>query len=202
MLESNEKQKIKEHLDKVLQSIQQDAERCAQKGMAPSDIINRVTTLTVNKIAPESKMLLSSAYNMMMTHTLAEPYFSDSHNKAAFYEVNILKQINSKFDFSIPTEINYQKDQSTVKALAVSGTVVVAGGVVSITMSSWVPVGVAAVIAGIMAFIIKSNPIISKNNINHLIAEYLQNVSHSFMLWIDAVESFYDAQIAELKSRG
>lgn len=199
MLASDEKDKICEQLDKALQSIQQDAMQSMKKGIASSDIINRVTTLTVNKIAPQSKMLLSSAYNMMMVRTLSDPFFSDSQNKAAFYEADILKEITSKFDFAVPTEINYQRDYSTLKTLAASGAVVVAGGLISVTLTSWIPVGIAVVLAGIMGLVIKSKCEISNNNLNQLITEYLQNVSRSFMLWIDAIESFYDNKVAELK---
>lgn len=199
MLASDEKSKICEQLDKALQSIQQDAMQSMKKGIASSDIINRVTTLTVNKIAPQSKMLLSSAYNMMMVRTLSDPFFSDSQNKAAFYEADILKEITSKFDFAVPTEINYQRDYSTLKTLAASGAVVVAGGLIGVTLTSWIPVGIAVVLAGIMGFVIKSKCGISNNNLNQLITEYLQNIRHSFMLWIDAIESFYDNKVAELK---
>ena len=199
MLASDEKSKVCEQLDKALQSIQQDAMQSMKKGIASSDIINRVTTLTVNKIAPQSKMLLSSAYNMMMVRTLSDPFFSDSQNKAAFYEADILKEITSKFDFAVPTEINYQRDYSTLKTLAASGAVVVAGGLIGVTLKSWIPVGIAVVLAGIMEFVIKSKCRISNNNLNQLITEYLQNVKRSFMLWIDAIESFYDNKVAELK---
>lgn len=199
MLASDEKSKICEQLDKSLQSIQQDAMQSMKKGVASSDIINRVTTLTVNKIAPQSKMLLSSAYNMMMVRTLSDPFFSDSQNKAAFYEADILKEITSKFDFAVPTEINYQRDYSTLETLAASGAVVVAGGLVGITLTSWIPVGIAVVLAGIMGVVIKSKCGISNNNLNRLITEYLQNVRRSFMLWIDAIESFYDNKVAELR---
>lgn len=199
MLASDEKSKVCEQLDKALQSIQQDAMQSMKRGIASSDIINRVTTLTVNKIAPQSKMLLSSAYNMMMVRTLSDPFFSDSQNKTAFYEADILKEITSKFDFAVPTEINYQRDYSTLKTLAASGAVVVAGGLIGVTLTSWIPVGIAVVLAGIMEFVIKSKCRISNNNLNQLITEYLQNVKRSFMLWIDAIESFYDNKVAELK---
>lgn len=201
MLESSEKQKIKEQLDKVLTSIQQDANLNIQKGMRSTDIIDRVTALTVNKIAPQSKMFLSSAYNMMMARTLSDSYFSNPQHKAEFYQMDILSEIKSKFDFSVPAEIDYQKDQSTIKALSVSGAVVVVGGIVSISMSSWIPVGIAAILAGIMAYVVKSNSTTPKTNIKQLVTEYLQNVSETFMLWIDSIEVFYDEKVAEMKNR-
>ena len=199
MLASDEKTKIREQLDKTLQSIQQDATQNIKRGVAPSNIIDRVTTLTVNNIAPQSKMLLSSAYNMMMVRTLSDPFFSDPQNKAAFYEADILKKITSRFDFTVPTEINYQRDYSTLKSLASSGAVVVAGGIIGITLTSWIPVGVAVVLAGIMGFMIKSRCGSPNSDLDQLITEYLQNVRQSFMLWIDTIESFYDKKVAELK---
>ncbi len=202
MLESSEKQKIKEQLDKVLAGIQQDANLNIQKGMRSTDIIDRVTALTVNKIAPQSKMLLSSAYNMMMVRTLSDSYFSDAQHKAEFYRMDILSEIKSKFDFSVPSEIDYKKDQLTVKELTASGAVVVVGGIVSISMSTWIPVGIAAILAGIMAYVIKSNRATTNTSIEQIVTEYLQNVRKSFMLWIDSVEAFYDAKVTELMNRG
>lgn len=199
MLESDEKNKIQNQLDKILQSIHQDVKKDINDGLAPSDIIDRVTTRTINKITPQSKMLMSSAYNMMTVHTLSDPFFSDAQNKAAFYEADILKKIMDKFNFVVPTEINYQRDCSTIKSLAASGAVVVAGGLISITLKSWIPVGIAVVLAGIMGFVIKSKCETSNNDINQLITEYLQNVRKSFALWIDTIESFYDNRVAELK---
>lgn len=199
MLASDEKRKICEQLDKALQNIQQEAMQNMKNGVASSDIINRVTTLTVNKITLQSKMLLSSAYNMMMVRTLSDPFFSNSQNKVAFYEADILKEITSNFDFAIPTEINYQRGYSALKTLAAPGAIVVAGGLIGITRTSWIPVGIAVVLAGIMGFIMKSKCGISNNDLNQLIIEYLQNVRRSFMLWIDEIESFYDNKVAELK---
>ena len=204
MLGNSEKSKIEAQLDKLLNSIKKDSEHAIQGGAKASEVIGRVTKLTINKVSPESKMLLSSAYNMMMERTLSDPYFSDPQHKASFYEKDILKLINAKFDLSVPSEIAYQEEPATMKNMIASGAVVATGGIVSITLSSWLPVCIAAVLAGIMVYVLKSNRSTaqSNNDVGKLIDEYLQNVKQSFMLWLDAVETFYDEQVEELKTRG
>lgn len=199
MLAIDEKAMIQEQLEKTLQNIQQCAEQNIKKGVSSYDVINYITTLTVNKIAPESKLLMSSAYHMMMVRTLSDPFFSDPQNKAAFYEENILREITSKFNFVVPAEINYEKDYSTLKSLSASGAIVIVGGIISIKLTSWIPVGCAVVLAGIMGFVVKSKCESTNGDIKQLIDEYLQNVRQSFMLWIDAIESFYDDKVNELK---
>ena len=101
MLRSDERAKIEQYINKISGGIYKEAKKCIQSGMPDQQVIDKVINITVKKFTPESKMIMSSAYNMMMEHTLAKPIFQNTQNKAAFYERDILKELNSKFLFGM-----------------------------------------------------------------------------------------------------
>ena len=69
--------KLEAYVDKLIAGLKRDTERAKSNGASGEQLIEKVTSMTVSKLTPESKMILSSAYNMMMEHTLAEDYFTD-----------------------------------------------------------------------------------------------------------------------------
>ena len=58
MLESNDKEKVSKYIDKVIKNIYADVKRNMDSGMSNRQIIDSAVELTVNKITPESKMVL------------------------------------------------------------------------------------------------------------------------------------------------
>ena len=203
MLLAEDKKKLESYVDKLIDGLKKDTERAKSNGVSGGQLVEKVTNMTVRKLTPESKMILSSAYNMMMVHTLAEDYFADSTHKAAFYSADILKELSKKFDFEVPSEISYEKSNTEVDKMMASGTLVVVGGIVSFTLKSWIPIGIAAVIAGIMTFVIKNNGGSSSvSNVDTVINEYYASVKKSLLAWVDSVDSYYDKAVAEIKKRG
>ena len=147
---------------------------------------------------------MSSVYNMLMDATLSEDIFQDPENKTAFYEMDILKDLNGKFVFEVPDNIDYQESKKELDNWIKGGSavVVVAGGVASIKFKSFIPIGIslAVVLAAIMGMIIYNNR--KKNsgtNINALVSEYLTSVQESLLAWIETIEDYYDRQINQLK---
>lgn len=201
MLEYNEKEKIEQYIDKLISSLWRDAKRNIDAGMPDREIIEKVINAAVNKFTPESKMILSSVYNMMMEGTLKNPIFDDAKNKSAFYEMDVLKDINRKFDFNIPNRIDYEESKAKVNQWVAAGAVVATGGVVSISLSSWLPVGIAVVIAGIMAILINKNEQKSNQDISKLIQEYYENIKKSLLAWIETIEEYYDSKLKALYER-
>lgn len=200
MLQNEDKKKIEGYVDKLIDGLKRETEKAKNNGTSGEQLIEKVTNMTVNRLTPESKMILSSVYNMMMTHTLAEDYFADTAHKAAFYSADILKDLTQKFDFEVPSEINYEKSNAKVNKMMASGAVVVVGGIVSITLNSWIPIGIAAVIAGIMAFVLKNNDGSSSvKNIDGVIKEYYALVKESLLTWVDSIDAYYDKAVAEIK---
>lgn len=177
------------------------AQNSKRNGTTEPELINMTVTMAVNKFTVESKMLTTSVYNMLSKRTLAKPFFQASQNQAAFYELNLPKQLRQKFDYTVPQHIDYQEAQKQVYAYVGAGAVAAAGGVVSICMESWVPVTVAVLLAGIMAAVLYTNSQKRKQNVERLIQEYLDAIEMSMMDWVGSIEEYYDKQIAVLERK-
>ena len=119
MLQIDENAKIEQYINKISEGIYQEAKKFIQSGMSDQQIIDKVISIAVKKFTPESKMVMSSVYNMMMEHTLANPIFQNAQNKAAFYERDILKELNSKFLFDVPKYIDYEESKAEIKKSAI-----------------------------------------------------------------------------------
>lgn len=204
MLKSSDKKKIENYIQKIIDGLLKDTRESIASGMSDKQVIERITKATVNKLTPESKMIMSSVYNMMMDETLLEEQFKNPENKTAFYQMDILKDLNSKFSFEFPDKIDYSESKNELDKWIKGGSVVVVviGGAVSIRFKNFVPLGisVAVALAAIMGLIIyhkgQSN---SKTNINSLVSEYLCSVQTSLMAWVESIESYFDEKIEELK---
>lgn len=199
MLENENRIKLQQYIDKLIKAISADAQKVINSSLTDKQIVDTVIGITVNKLTPESKMILSSVYNMMMEKTLQEEFFSEIKNKSAFYERDILKDLTAKFNFETPNTINYEESKAEINKWISSGAIAVAGGVVSISLKSWLPIGIAIILAGIMFLVLKSVEKHGSNNIQTLIDEYLSNVKQSLLVWICSVEEYYDEQVAQLK---
>lgn len=203
MLLAEDKKKLETYVDKLIDGLKKNVVKAKSNGVSGEQLIEKVTNMTVSKLTPESKMIMSSAYNMMMKHTLAEDYFADSAHKAAFYGADILREITQKFDFDVPNEINYKKGNTEISKVMASGAVVVAGGIVSFTLKSWIPIGIAVVIAGIMAFVLNNNSsAFSVKDVDGVINEYYASVKKSLLAWVESIDAYYDKAVAEIKERG
>lgn len=199
MLQSNDKKKIENYIDKIIESLRKDARKSISSGMSDKQVINKITITTVNKFTPESKMILSSTYNMLMEKTLAGSLYLNAENKAAFYQLDILKDLNSKFVFDIPDKIDYQESKKEFDKWVKCGAVVVVGGIVSIPLKSLIPIGIAVIIAVIMAIVLKDDNKVGKTDISAIIDNYLSDIKKSVFLWIESVEKYYDEKIAILE---
>ena len=199
MLENNDRKKIEDYINKLLNAIYSDIRKDMDNGKGSREVIDSAINLTVNKLTPESKMILSSAYNMMMEKTLAKTAYQNAQNKAAFYSKDILKQLNSKFSFDVPNHIDYEETRKLLNKWIASGAIVVAGGVISIHAKSFTPIAIATVIAGIMLFLLKGQAVKTESDIEHVIKDYLKNVKDSLMAWMKEIENFYDEEVAKLE---
>ena len=201
MLEYSEKEKIEQYIDKIISGLWRDAKKNIDAGMSNREVIEKVINAAVNKFTPESKMVLSSVYNMLMEGTLTSPLFADAKNKSAFYEMDILKDINSKFDFNIPNKIDYEESKAKVNQWVAAGAIVTTGGIISISLSNWLPVGIAVVIAGIMALLINKNEQRNHQDISKLVREYYDSIKQSLLSWIESIEKYYDSKVETLYER-
>lgn len=199
MLSKEEKNKIEEHIAKLTNDILSDTINSVNSGVSKKKIIDDCIMYTVSKFTPESKMLLSSVYNMLMERTLKEEFFTNSHNKASFYEMNIFKELNEKFNFEIPSKIEYEEKGNKINIWFVDVVITVMGGVISISLKKASPIIVAVVIAGIMTVINKNKENNKKEDLTALVKEYLESVKQSLLSWVDSIAEYYDERVNELK---
>lgn len=199
MLSKEEKNKIEEHIAKLTNDILSDARNSINSGVSEKKIIDDCIMYTVSKFTPESRMLLSSVYNMLMERTLKEEFFTNSHNKASFYEMNIFKELNEKFNFEIPSKIEYEESERKINEWIKAGIITIIGGVISISLKKASPIIVAVVIAGIITVINKNKENNKKEDLTALVKEYLESVKQSILSWVDSIAEYYDERVNELK---
>ena len=199
MLSKEEKKKIEEHIAKLTNDILSDTINSVNSGVSKKKIIDDCIMYTVSKFTPESKMLLSSVYNILMERTLKEEFFTNSHNKASFYEMNIFKELNEKFNFEIPSKIEYEEKGNKINIWFVDVVITVIGGVISISLKKASPIIVAVVIAGIITVINKNKENNKKEDLTALVKEYLESVKQSILSWVDSIAEYYDERVNELK---
>ena len=200
MLDNNDRGKIQEYVKKILESIYFSIKKNIETGMSNQYVIDSAVNLTVNKLTPESKMILSSVYNMLMEKTLAKPLYQNPQNKAMFYARNIFKDMNEKFSFEIPAHIDYEESKSLINKWTASGAIGVGGGIVSITMKNAVPIVISVIIAGVMWYLLRNKTTTSnRQNINNLISKYLENVKATLMSWIYEISAYYDEEVNKLE---
>lgn len=204
MLKNSDRAKIENYIQKIIDGLMKDTREIIASGMSDKQVIDRITKATVNKVTPESKMIMSSVYNMLMDATLSEDLFQDPENKTLFYQLDILKDLNNKFSFEVPAHIDYEESKKELDNWIKGGSVavVIVGGVASIKFKSFIPVGIslAAALAAIMGIILFNNSKkSSKININSLVSEYLNSVKESLMAWVETIEAYYDEQVESLK---
>lgn len=199
MLENKDRKKIEQYIDKIISKLKTDADKELQRNIANKEVLDNLVNATVGKMTPESKSIMSSVYNMMMAHTLAGEMYQNPEKKAAYYEANILKELNSKFNFEIPSHINYHESKKILNKWTKAGIVTATGGLVSISFKSWVPVGIAVVIAALMALLLedKKEP---REDIHNVIDKYLENVKQTLLDWISDIEKYYDERVSILES--
>lgn len=200
MLTEADKKKLEGYIDKNLNEIRTRAERNMQNNIPNSQIIEQVTSATVNKMSGVSKMMITSIYNMLSEGTLSQDLYQKSANEAAFRSLNILNELNQKFIFDVPAKIDYAESKVQMENLIAAGAVTVAVGVVSIAVKSLTPVVISMVIAAIMYYTIHTrNHEQDGTNVHDLIDTYFQNVKASMMQWITAIEKYYDQKVSELE---
>lgn len=201
MLNNEDKQKIEKHFDKLIDGILNDAKDSINSGTPKKQVIDDCLKATVNKITPESKALVYSVYNMLKKKTFEEEFFTNSSNKAAFNQMNLGVELNEKFNFEIPSKIDYEESEKKINNWKAMGIITVAGGVISIILKKAAPIMVAIVIAGIMGVILKNKEEEKNDNLENIIKEYLENVKKSLLAWVDSIAEYYDERVEELKSK-
>lgn len=203
MLSKEDLSKVEKHIDSVLNEIRQCISTIPT-GMSEKKRLDEIVKITVNKVTPESKMILTGVCKQLTGATLEKTMYSDPQIKAAFYQEDIAKQVNDSFDFTVPAQIDFDEINIEVKKLIGCGAIVIgASGVVSIYTKKSGPVvatttviGVAAVIAAICLYIYKNR---KKSEVEVLVDQYFSSIKASLMSWINSIEEYYDKKVGEFE---
>jgi hypothetical protein len=203
MLSKEDLSKVEKHIDSVLNEIRQSVSTIPT-GVSERKRLDEIVKITVNKVTPESKMILTGVCKQLTRATLGKTLYSDPKIKAAFYQEDIAKKINDSFDFTVPDQIDFDEIDIEVKKLIGCGAIVIgASGVVSIFTKNWGPViattavvGVAAVIVAICLYIYKNK---KKSEADVLADQYFSSIKASLMSWINSIEEYYDKKVSEFE---
>lgn len=185
MLQSSDKKKIENYIQKIIDGLSKDAQKSIASGMNDKQVVERITRATVNRLTPESKMIMSGVYNMMMNETLSEEQFQDAENKAAFYQMNILKELDNKFSFEVLEKISYSENRDDINRYITNADIV---AIVKLLLKK---------IFELISFNIKHCS--KKKDIEQVISQYLTNVQKSLLDWVESIEVYYDKRVEELK---
>lgn len=200
MLTANDKSKIEEYISAIIASLSENAMDDIKANLPKKVIVEQTVERTVNRFAPESKMLLNSVCNMMEENTFKKAIYQQSAVKADYYSMDIRSEFAKKFSFEVPKETNYKESEEILKKLAVSGAVVIVGGVVSIAVKSFIPVSIAVILAGVMALVLR-NAQGSGESTASIVNVYLENVKQTLLSWIDSIEQFYDDKLSVFEEK-
>lgn len=185
MLQSSDKTKIENYIQKIIDGLSKDAKKSIASGVSDKQVVERITRATVNKLTPESKMIMSGVYNMMMNETLSEEQFQDAENKAAFYQMNILKELDNKFSFEVLEKISYSENRDDINRYITNADIV---AIVKLLLKK---------ILELISCNIKHCS--KKKDIEQVISQYLTNVQKSLLDWVESIEVYYDKRVEELK---
>lgn len=198
MLSNSERNQIKEYIGKVCQEIYKNALENIENGMKDKDVVNQVSIMTVNRMVPESKMVLSSVYSMLADITLSEDLFQDPLNESKFRGMNLESELRGKFNFTVPDKIAYKESEEQID-LWIKGGAIAVGGAMSITLKSLIPIGIAALLVGLMAISIRGQGTAEDKTVEMLIKKYLEKVGESIMQWVADIEDYYEERVNALK---
>lgn len=199
MLNNEDKEKIIKYIDKINYEILDRFHRNINVGMPKKHVMDDIIKTIINKFTLESKIIITKVYNLMADRTLAEPMFQNANNGAAFYKMDVEEELNEKFNFEIPSKIEYEESERKINEWIKAGIITIIGGVISISLKKASPIIVAVVIAGIMTVINKNKENNKKEDLRALVKEYLESVKQSLLSWVDSIAEYYDERVNELK---
>lgn len=199
MLNNEDKEKIIKYIDKINYEILDRFHRNINVGMPKKHVMDDIIKTTINKFTLESKIIITKVYNLMADRTLAEAMFQNANNGAAFYKMDVEEELNEKFNFEIPSKIEYEEKGNKINIWFVDVVITVIGGVISISLKKASPIIVAVVISGIMTVINKNKENNKKEDLTALVKEYLESVKQSLLSWVDSIAEYYDERVNELK---
>ena len=190
----------RENIDKAIDRIINNIKEALPKIDKPMNIrIEELKKISTNITITESKMLLSDICISLRKETLKKEIYKNIDNKLKFDDLDMFNRIDNKFIFEIPSNIDYKNGEELKKALAQSGIIFSAGGVVSVIIKSLIPVSIGLILAGVWYYTAQKNENIRKEKMNEIINKYLKNIKISLQEWVKSIEKYYDEEVDKLE---
>lgn len=196
MLNQLDRENINKAIDRIIKNIKESLPKIDK----PINIrIEELKKISANIIITESKMLLSDICVCLRKETLKKEIYKNIDNKLKFDDLDMFNRIDNKFIFEIPSNIDYKNGEELKKALAQSGIIFSAGGVVSVIIKSLIPVSIGLILAGVWYYTAQKNENIRKEKMNEIINKYLKNIKISLQEWVKSIEKYYDEEVDKLE---
>lgn len=198
MLSEKTINQIKVRIDTINNKLKTEAKQALSDGTSINEVLEQLAAHAVREFTPESKMLMSSIYNVLSNETLETEFFKVTAHEAAFNKRNIQADITNQFSFEVPDKIDYKKNYNELLA---SGGIILVGGLVSINIKSNLGSGIVIAIAAVLAYLmyktIKEN---KHKNQSQLIDQYLISIRGTLVRWLESIAEYYDQQVEALKA--
>lgn len=191
-LSLEERKLVENKISALILDIKDKVEKSKILSKKNKEFLENAVNTTSKILAPETKRLLNSIHYLLRKKTIETDFFKETNNQYEFNKRNILADLNSKFDFTSPKEIDF-KEQNKLLA---TGSILLAGGGLSLAMSSVVPISIAVVISAGAYFLLNE---IDKKKAKTLLEEYLKNVEIVLNQWVKDIENYYIQEVEKLK---
>lgn len=191
-LSLEERKLVENKISALILDIKDKVEKSKILSKKNKEFLENAVNTTSKILAPETKRLLNSIHYLLRKKTIETDFFKETNNQYEFNKRNILADLNSKFDFTSPKEIDF-KEQNILLA---TGSILLAGGGLSLATSSVVPISIAVIISAGAYFLLNE---IDKKKAKTLLEEYLKNVEIALNQWVKDIENYYIQEVEKLK---
>lgn len=203
--------KINSKVDVMFDELQKKISAIVASSSTSREAIDRVTATVSSELTARSKSILSDMLFDLSDDLMKTEFFKDISRQNKFSEINLRQEILNKYKFAPSTTIDYKVASREIEALAVGGTVFVAGGLIEVgtvlikglSMSSLVPIPISvllvASIGAALADYLAVSPNRSKKQMVTAIDNYLDQVKTQFLNWFDEVENYFNMRVEEIK---
>lgn len=206
-------EQIKCYIEDLFVELNEEVEHIV-KFSATSDMATKqIMDCVSSKITASSKSYIATLYSALSKATLKEADFEDDVNANKFYALNLRQKLAEKYQFSICNLDSYSKglDFKEINQLYASAAVSVGsaavGGILLGVLSGVVHIPMVVIIAGaVLAGIgggcytyFKYIPEKDKKNYIAAVNFFMKNLKNELLHWVDAVVTFYNQQVDNLK---
>jgi hypothetical protein len=202
---------ITDKVDIMFEELNKKVALIVKESSTASEATDKVTRIVSSELTTRSKSILSDMLFALSDDLMKTDFFSDISRQNKFYTINLRQEILRKYQFSPSATVDYKEASRTIEALAVGGTVLVAGGILEVgtvlvkglSLSSLkpIPIGVLLVasLGAALADYFAVSPKRSRKQMMNAIENYLAQTKKQFLAWFDEVEKYFNMRVEEIK---